>query len=482
MKKLLFLLTLLLAALFFQSAIDFSSVQNTPSPTFTGVQQCIIFTQPELDTFFTRVTLPKIKKLCGNKNIELIIKNAAQGVPEGITSTPCLVYQNALGRSIYAARYMEFSTIENFIRNSRVVPQQQLPYEKRDVLVYKKGKMQIAIALKVTDITGQKNNTSNQGIFKNEAKKYIETAMQNFDNQELTSLLKTDRIFYLDIHPYLDVKQNLSLSYEIYSQFNCITPIFSQLKTPEQGSFLEKEKLFTTIGTAVEKEILQQLDNSKIGDAVNTLDKNTIIKTWEELAIGLPEDNNITVKKIFPATTIPQKWTYLGAIDNDIPALQFRFMAPFDRYVGEVKKLNGSLQLNENQALTSGSFEVETNSLTMGIDDFDAKIHKKYIHVKQFPKASFKFLNLQNQATLQWGKTTSSEAYGEFTMVGKKKNITVQTQLTPTVDNSGQILLLVQCTFQINITDDFDIAGPDGTDPARKILNFTMNFYIKPQN
>jgi polyisoprenoid-binding protein YceI len=479
MKKLLFLIVLIAGTLFFQSAIDFGSVQHAPTQTFTGLQQCIIFTQPELDTFFTRVTLPKIKKLCEKKNIELIIKNTQEGTPEGITSTPCLVYQNALGRSIYAARYMEFSTIENFIRSSRVVPQQQISMEKRDVLIYTKGKMKIVIALKITDISSEKNNTINQELFKNDAKKYIDAAMQRFDNQELVSLLKTDRVFYLDIHPYLDAKQNLFLSYEIYSQFSCITPILSTLKTPMQGSFSEQEKLFSTLGKAMESEILQQLNNSKIGDAVNALDKNTPIKTWDQLAISLPKDDNFTAKKDFPKTALPKNWTYMGAIDNDVPVLQFRFMEPLDRYVGEVKKLNGTLQLNENQALTSGNFEVETNSLTMGIDDFDAKIHKKYIHVKQFPKASFKFLNLQNQPALQWGKTTSSEAYGEFLMVGKKKNITVQTQLTPTLGNNNEVLLLVQCNFQVNITDDFGIAGPDGPDPAKKILNFNMNFYMK---
>ena len=480
MKKLLFILFVSITAFLFQSAISIWN-DNTPqkAPKFTGVQQCIIFLQPELDTFFIRTTLPKIKKLCEKKKIELLVKEVQNGVPEGINSTPCLIYQNALGRSIYAARYMEFSTIENFIRSSRVVPQQQVAIEKRNVLAYTKGKMKIVVSLKITDLASAKSNTINQDIFKEEAKKYIDAAMQNFDNQELINLEKTDRVFYLDVHPYLDAKEKLFLSYELYSQFSCITPIFSAIKTPVQADFSARENLFSTLGTAMEKEVLQQLNSSKIGDATSALPKETLTKTWEQLALTLPKDDNLTAKKVVPNTTLPKSWTYAGEIDSDIPVLQFRFMQPLDRYVGEVKKLNGTLQFNDNQSLTSGNFEVETNSLTMGIDDFDAKIHKKYIHVKQFPKANFKFLNLQNQPSLQWGKTTTSEVYGEFELVGKKKNITVQTQLTPTVGEKGETLLLVQCAFSVNITDDFDIAGPDGPDPAKKILNFTMNFYMR---
>ena len=64
MKKLLFILFVSTAVFLFQSEISIWN-DNTPqkAPKYTGMQQCIVFLQPELDTFFIRTTLPKIKKL-----------------------------------------------------------------------------------------------------------------------------------------------------------------------------------------------------------------------------------------------------------------------------------------------------------------------------------------------------------------------------------------------------------------------------------
>jgi polyisoprenoid-binding protein YceI len=201
-------------------------------------------------------------------------------------------------------------------------------------------------------------------------------------------------------------------------------------------------------------------------------------KTWVELNLDLPKgtSTNDVVNSDIP---LKKNWTYAGAIDADVPALQFRFMSPLDRYVGEVTKLKGDLQLNDNQQLTSGDFEVETNSVTMGIPDFDEKIHKKFIKAYKFPKATFRFNNLSNPPKIAWNKTTSCEVYGDFTMVGKTKKVAMQTQLTPTMGDNGETLLLVQATFSLNITDDFGINGPDGPEMAKKTMNFNLNFYIK---
>jgi polyisoprenoid-binding protein YceI len=238
------------------------------------------------------------------------------------------------------------------------------------------------------------------------------------------------------------------------------------------------QMLLTKVAEIVETEILRQLKQSKNGDAISAISSEIPNKTWAELNLDLPKGNSEN-EVVHSDTPLNKNWTYAGAIDPDVPALQFRFMSPLDRYVGEVTKLKGGLQLNDNQQLISGAFEVETNSVTMGIPDFDEKIHKKYIKVPKFPKATFRFNDLQNLPKIAWNKTTSCEVYGDFMMVGKTKKVAMQTQFTPTIGDNGETLLLVQATFSLNITDDFGINGPDGPEIAKKTMNFNLNFYVK---
>jgi hypothetical protein len=230
----------------------------------SGEQQLIVFTQVE-DTFFIKNTLPTIINLAKSKKIVVKLQDAKLGLPEGINSTPCLVYQNALGRSIYAARYTEFSTIENFIRTSRVVPQQQVVNEKHDVLTMQQGRLQVVASLKITPLQGEKPKDFDESQFEAFAKKTIDSVMQKFDNQPLVNLSKTDRVFYFDIHPYMDKQGELFLTYELYSQFSCIQPVFSRLSLPVHGDWRYKEMLLTKVAEIVETEILRQLKQSKNG-------------------------------------------------------------------------------------------------------------------------------------------------------------------------------------------------------------------------
>lgn len=465
----------------------FSSIENQdwtmPSQPFLfqnekeQKSQLIIFYQSE-NQLFIKETLPKIKQYCTSKNIELVEKNAAEALPSELTSTPALVFQNSKGRSIYAARYSEFSTIENFIRTSRAFPQQQSLNLKKDVLTYQNGRMQVAAVVKITPLSGIVPSDFDAIVFDKKANKAINEAMQLFDCQKETYLKKTDRIYYLDFHPYIDNKGKLFLSYEMYSQFSCTVPVFSKIKMPLEGSLDNAETLFNQIGKTFEKEIVSQLKNATNGDAYEAISDKTPIATWEKLGLGISNNQEIsTTKNDFSDKKIAKQWAFKGALDAETPMMAFHFQEPLDRYAGEVKQIKGSMQLNDNQELTKGFFEVGTSSLTMGIEDFDHKIHEKYIKVGRFPKATFEFEN--QQIALAFGKTTDVNLPGKFTLMGKTIPLTMQTQLTPSFDSKGEQSLIAQATFSLNITDDFGIKGPDGPDPAKKTMNFFLNFYCK---
>ena len=437
--------------------------------------QLIIFYLAE-NQLFIKETLPKIKKYCAEKKIELIEKNASDGLPSEITSTPALVFQNDRGRSIYAARYTEFSTIENFIRTSRAFSKSEATNCKKDILAYQNGRMKVAASIKITPLSGSVPSGFNISLFEKNAKNSINIAMQLFDYQSEICLNKTDRVYYLDFHPFVDKDGKLFLSYELYSQFSCTVPVLSKIKTPLEGTLANSEILFAQIAKNLEAEIIAQLESSKIGDAYTPILKTIQNKTWLELGLENTSNKTTNDKKLdFLEGKLLKNWNYAGPIDSETPALAFHFQEPLDRYAGEVKQIRGKIELNDNQQLSEGRFEVNTSSLTMGIADFDKKVHDKYIRVKRFPTATFSFK--QKNIDLAFGKTTDVAIVGDFTLMGKTIPMTMQTQLTPTIGIKGEQLIVVQATFSLNITDDFGIKGPDGPDPAKKTMQFFMNFF-----
>ena len=451
-----------------------------------GKQQLIVFLQPQ-DAFFKTDILPKIEKLTKEKGIELTVKNAENGVPEDITSTPSVIYQNAAGRSIYAARYAEFATIENFIRTSRAVSQQRVLNCKQDVLAWKNGRMTIAAPVKITALAGTKAKDFDENAFKIKAFSAIDKAMLHFNEMKEACLLKTDRAFYVDFHPYRSADNKFFLSFELYSQFSCVKPIFSEMTKPLSGNFSDFETLFAQAATVLENEIEKQMRESKIGDAVTPLSKgvhsdsiNAQKNTFDELGLALPIKENNKNAVNAPNGLLPTNWTLAGAVDPEIPMLQFKFPEPLDRYAGEVKEFSGAMKTDENRQITEGVFEVNTASLTMGMEDLDVKVRKKYIYTTKFPKSTFLFSALPKGTILKWGQTTSADISGVFQLMKTKKPITVKADLTPTVGSKGETLLAVQATFSLNITDDFGIAGPDGPEPAKKTLLFNLNFFMQP--
>ena len=140
-------------------------------------QQLIVFYQ-ETDQHFLENTLPKVQAYAAEKGIELERRGVGEGLPAKITATPAIIYQNAKGRSIYASRYMEFSTIENFIRTSRVVPQRKADIQLKKVFVWENGRTQIAAPLKITEIQGKLPTGFNEAEWKNNIIAELEESFQ----------------------------------------------------------------------------------------------------------------------------------------------------------------------------------------------------------------------------------------------------------------------------------------------------------------
>ncbi|MEM8901974.1 MAG: hypothetical protein AAGC85_27955 [Bacteroidota bacterium] len=433
-------------------------------------QQLIVFYQ-EADQHFLENTLPKVQAYAEEKGIQLEKRGIGEGLPAGITATPAIIYQNAKGRSTYASRYMEFSTIENFIRTSRVVPQKKANIQLEKVFVWKNGRTQIVAPLKLTDVRGKLPTGFNEPEWKNNLISELEENFQQFSITKTVNLSRTDRQFYLDIHPYFQKDGKLWLSMEIYSQYSCKDPIYSNFGRP-LASLKE-------VASTFEQEVLKAMTASQIGDAFSPVSDEVAVKSWEELGLALPKADQKSLASFQEAPELPASWIFGQALEEDIPIVQFRFRAPLDRYVGEIRKIDGSLNWDANTKSLQGQFIADMQSLTMGMESFDYNVLNKYVKAYRFPNSSFEFSSEVPVEEIAFGETLPLRVKGTFELMRRKEEVEVVAQLTPVLEEAGNPLLLVSASFELNVVDDFRIKGPDGPDPARKMMEFDLNFLMK---
>ncbi|MEL6945798.1 MAG: hypothetical protein AAFO82_24350, partial [Bacteroidota bacterium] len=341
------------------------------------------------DTHFTETALPEIKAFAADNDVEVIVQNVQKGVPAGITTTPAIIYQNARGRSIYSSRYAELSTVKNFIRTSKVVPQRKANLQREKVLTWKNGRSNIVTPLKITAIKGAMPSELNQNKFEEITRTIFEKSMGKFSFQNQVNLERTDRIFYLDVHPYFSKNGNCFLSLEIYAQYSCKDPIFSNLASPLQGSESDWESLLEQAAQLLEQEVCRQILESTIGDAFSPIASTVPMANWEELGLALPVKDAQQNFDLTSAPVLPPSWNFHQALDASTPIVQFRFMAPLDRYVGEIKQIEGDLQFTDNEM--KGKFVADMQSLTMGMESFDYNVLNKYVKAYKFPASSFEF-------------------------------------------------------------------------------------------
>lgn len=457
----------------------------TTKITAEADEQIIVFTQAS-DKVFIEKTYPQLRAYCLERAITILERSVTEGLPSEITTTPAVIFQNPKGRSIYSGRYASFSTVVNFIRNCRFFPAEISGDDcKTDILYLKNGRSTIITPLKITDLAGNFEKNFDQTAFKTAVTAAIlrgclaeQNAAKKFQMAtQSVCKTKTDRAFYMDFHPYRNADGLYFLTVELFSQYSCIDPIFTNKGEAFSGTDIVI--LFEKAVKTLQNEVFKAINSSQIGDAVSFISDKTAVKTWDELNLKLPTAIKKAAVAINTANVeIPKNWNYAGALDNETPVLQFRFVPPLNRYVGEVKKMQGAMKMSDNQTITSGYFEATMNSLTMGDEDFDKKVLSKYIKVQNYPDAKFSFKNIVLPKKLTIGESTELPIKGQFTFMKKEKELTVNAKFTPVLDDNGKLQMDISVQFGLNITDGYGIQGPDGPEEARKNMAFFMNFKL----
>lgn len=444
-------------------------------------ERLLVFYQAEQDYVFAAQTLPTLKAFAEQEELELIITNQiSQGLPEEITTTPAIVFQNPVGTAIYAGRYTEFSSIRNFVRIARISKQSALPLEKKAVWLKTCGRTQIALALKITAPSGSIPAGFSAADLEKKIKKGLSKGLNAYNWHDQAALKRTDRLFYLDIHPYVNAEGQLYLSTAIFSSFSCIDPIQEKFDTPINGALKDAGILSQSIGQQTSSFIAVTMADSKIGDAYTPIPLSIPGASFADLGYPSPIANTVARSSMdFPDAPLPKRWKMVGPIDAKIPLIQFHFSAPLERYAGEVRKASGKIQLDEQGQIKSGDFKVEVKSLTMGMADFDAKVLKSYLKAKKHPESHFRFKEVRLREALAWGQNGNATIIGDFELLGKTREVSMNAILVPSINDQGQPILIVQGDFQLNITDLFGIKGPDGPAPAKKTLVFNLSFLME---
>ncbi len=450
-------------------------------------ESLVIFTQPDAESpisrHFEAELLPELKATAEQLGVPLKILDARKGAPEEVRITPLLIHQSPNGRSFFQGRYADPGKVAHFVRTSRAVPATSEVLTKTDIAVWSQGRSRVYSPLKITDLAGELPQSFDAEAFKQRATQAMASGFEHFTWVDRIELGPTDRAFYMDLYPYRSEGGKLFISLALFSQFNCIDPVFTQFDDPVSGSFDRLDEVFARAGRRLEQAVAQQVQGSEIGDGFDPIPESVAVASWPSLGLELPERSTAadSAAAVGSIEDLPRAWRIAPAEKNE-PRLIFRFPAPLERYSGEVGELAGSLTLGDGSSLqgAEGWIRADTGSVTMGEPSLDQAIHKKMIHVARFPESRFTLKEVMPETeNLAFGRAARLQATGTFELMGQKVDLQVRGDVEPVFTEAGEPRLRVRAAFEIRLASPFGIAGPDGPAPANDTLKLYLDFMME---
>jgi len=434
---------------------------------------------------FKDVHAPKIREMAEAQGISVKEIALKDEVPELIHFTPAIVFQNHLGRSLYVGRYHYVDKIKTFIRTVKRMPQREAVNKKHDVVVWENGRTTIVTPVKVTDLTGELPKNFDQAEFHKKALAAIDKGMDKYNFQEHYDAVRTDRLMYTALYPYRSEDGKLFISTEVYSQFNCVDPVYKEFDEPVSGNWKDWEKVFAEAGKMLQGKIIEQLESVERGDGLVALEKGVKVKSFDKMGHPLPEKPE-GLSQDFSAVdvTLANTWKMAGPISDEVPVVAFAFLPPLDYYAGEINKVNGTLKLGADRSVDGSiaAFTATLKDLTMGDESLDEHIGEM-IDLIDYPEATFTFksINVLDQPQINWGAVTQFMVEGSLDFKGIQAPLSVSAQLEPVLTEAGEQRLQVFASFRLPLRKNYDVEGPDGSKEASDNLDFQLNFLLMPQ-
>ena len=465
------------------------SAQKQPLPSSAG--EVLIFLQGKEPAWLMK-DLDSLQSYLLSEQIPTrFIRMDKRGLPSMIAYTPFILYQDPRGRAVYQGRYTTKERVKSFVRTVRLYMPKSEAYEQTNVYAFKQGRANVFLYLKITALSGQLPADFNQTIFEVKALEALVKGFKLFTFFPKLQKTASDLSFYFDLHPFVDDRGNFALSYEIFSQYDCITPIFSNRAKPIKGAWNNYAASFTKAGRALEQELNKLMTTTQTGDARWTLAENILAPDWADLNLQLPSGFkgyrifNFDPEGRSSLPELPKTWEFLGSIDNQLPAISFHFPPPLVSYGGEAKQIKGQMQLAQGQSLrgAKGSFQVQVGSVTMGIEELDHKLHEVMFQTQKYPSASLEFDSLKGgiELDLQIGRLNIVQVPATFELKGRKVKVMAPTEFEPVLDEQDQLRLYVRSFFRLEqLNEVFGLELPPGPKDANNSLIFHLQFLMKP--
>ncbi|MEO1365825.1 MAG: YceI family protein [Acidobacteriota bacterium] len=466
------------------SAASFVALLALPLAAPLGAEELVIFTQKtdsDISKTFHAEHLPDLLKQAFELDlVAKVIDISERGAPDDIHLTPLVLYQSHRGRAIFQGRYVDTGKVLHFIRTQRAIPPTAGDLEVSDGAVADLGRARILAPLKITPLGGQVPEGYDAEAFQEKARDAIMEGFERFSRRARATLGASDRSFYMDFHPYRSEDGGFFVSTALFSQFNCIEPVFIRFEAPTGGAWADFPDVFARAARELEEQVFATLTDPKLGDGFDAVPDSTPATSWADLGLPLPE-RVAGAAAADVHVELPTRWR-LAPGDNLGPRLLFRFPPPLERYSGEVGDISGQLLLRTKDDLNgaSGFIVARTGSVTMGEDALDEAILTKMIFASRFPEARFDLESASTEEALAFGRISRLVAQGTFTMMGIDIPLEVRAQLEPVIGEDGDPRLQVQAGFEMRLKSPFGIEGPHGPAPANDTLDFHLNVLLEP--
>jgi hypothetical protein len=444
-------------------------------------EELIIFVQKTTDSQFTLNNIKVLEAYMLERNITTkIIDIDKTGAPKEVGYTPFIVYRNHIGKKVFKGRYTSHKRLLNFIRTVRRLPVEEVDYKEENVFVWEQERSNLILKLKITDPQGILPQNFNTTKFSKEYLKGLKGGFAPANYQKKIAVDNSDELMYCNFYPYLAEDGKVYVSSEIFSHYNCHTPIYQGFDAPATGTSVSEA--FNLAAKNSLAEIQRQVLESTSGDAMNYT-KNTNITTWEALKLKTLKAPEKSTQSNFAPVEFPTKWMVAGPLDKSTPIISFNFPPPLRHYGGELKSATGNMTLSKVQNLEAaiGEFVVDVASIDMGENELTQAVTESILSVDKYPNATLVFKKIiGDNLKLTLGSITTAIIEADLNILDKTASISATAQFEPFLDENGALRLHIYAQFSVNdLKGSYSVAGPDGPADAKNKMLFRVSLLMK---
>ena len=431
--------------------------------------------------------LPPLRALAEEMGAEFRVIDVTDGAPADIVSTPLVSFVNGRGRSIYQGRYTSLDRLRTFIRTMRFVPQGDAPLVRTDVLMFPYERVKLVTPLKITKLAGARPPDHDDAAFEEEVRDGFARGLRRLAEAARVEVGRGDRLFYFDVHPWLSEEKELYLSAAVFSHFNCKEPILTTYDDPHHAPWSDREALYAQVGNNLEHELERSFGNVAGGDAFRPVPRDAQIVSWSDLGLEIePESESEAEASSVGGFEFDEigNWHVVDPPAGSAPAIQFRFPAPLDNWVGVAPLVSGRVKMGAGGLVAgaTGWVEVDLTSVEMGEPELDDALQgSAFLHTEEHRHARFRLNEMSAPADpLTAGRQVLGEAGGTFELKGVTVPLSLPLLVEPVVVTFGEPRLLVSGRFTIELDEPFGIQRAEGPPPANNTLIFDLALVLAP--